>query len=72
MITARDSGGTLEFVTDGVNGFVVEPDPEAIAAAIVALDADRRRDGVARRRRTRSGGRRSPGIAVIDRLLSHG
>ena len=32
VITARDSGGTLEFVRDGDNGFVVDPDPEAIAA----------------------------------------
>ncbi len=43
VITARDSGGTLEFVIDGVNGFVVDPEPEAVAAAIVALDADRAR-----------------------------
>lgn len=33
IITATDSGGTLEFVQDGVNGFVAEPTPEAIAAA---------------------------------------
>ena len=71
VITARDSGGTLEFVTDGVNGFVVEPDPEAVAAAIVALDADRRR--------TASLGDAGRDLAVtiswdavIDRLLSHG
>ena len=34
VITARDSGGPLEFVVDGVNGTVVEPRPEAIAAAV--------------------------------------
>ena len=33
-MTAVDSGGTLEFVEDGVNGFVCEPSPEAIAAQI--------------------------------------
>jgi glycosyltransferase involved in cell wall biosynthesis len=34
VITAADSGGTLEFVADGVNGVVCEPRAEAIAAAI--------------------------------------
>ena len=36
VITATDSGGTLEFVDDGVNGAVCDPSPEAIAAAINA------------------------------------
>jgi glycosyltransferase involved in cell wall biosynthesis len=36
VITAADSGGTLEFVVDGVNGAVCEPRAEAIAAAINA------------------------------------
>jgi glycosyltransferase involved in cell wall biosynthesis len=31
LITACDSGGTLEFVQDGYNGFVVQPTPEAVA-----------------------------------------
>jgi glycosyltransferase involved in cell wall biosynthesis len=43
VVTARDSGGTLEFVDDGVNGFVCEPDPAALAAACATLAADRRR-----------------------------
>ena len=33
VVTARDSGGPLEFVEDGVNGFVCDPDPEALAGA---------------------------------------
>lgn len=41
VITARDSGGTLEFVEHGVNGLVCEPDPEAIAGACARLLADR-------------------------------
>ena len=41
VITATDSGGTLEFVRDGVNGFVCEPDAVALAAAIDRLAADR-------------------------------
>jgi len=43
VITATDSGGVLEFVEDGVNGFVCAPDPEDIARAINALAADRAR-----------------------------
>ena len=43
VVTARDSGGTLEFVQDGVNGFVCEPDPAALAEAFAGLDADRGR-----------------------------
>lgn len=43
VVTCRDSGGPLEFVDDGVNGFVVEPDPDAIAARLDELYFDRRR-----------------------------
>ncbi len=43
VVTARDSGGTLEFVEDGTNGFVCEPDPAAVAAAFSRLHADRAR-----------------------------
>ena len=41
VITAADSGGTLEFVRDGVNGFVCAPDAAALAAAIDRLAGDR-------------------------------
>jgi glycosyltransferase involved in cell wall biosynthesis len=41
VITAADSGGTLEFVVDGENGFVCAPEPEAIGAAVTTLAADR-------------------------------
>jgi glycosyltransferase involved in cell wall biosynthesis len=43
VITAVDSGGPNEFVVDGVNGYVCEPAPEAMAGAIARLDADRTR-----------------------------
>ena len=43
VITCHDSGGPTEFVSDGVNGWLCEPDPSALAAAINAADADRRR-----------------------------
>jgi glycosyltransferase involved in cell wall biosynthesis len=41
VVTCTDSGGTLEFVEDGVSGCVVEPTPEAIGAAVNRLFADR-------------------------------
>jgi glycosyltransferase involved in cell wall biosynthesis len=41
VITAHDSGGTLEFVTTEQNGLVTAPEPSAIAAAIDRLAADR-------------------------------
>lgn len=39
VITCRDSGGTLEFVNEGINGRVVDPEPAAIAQAIDAYAA---------------------------------
>ena len=42
VITATDSGGTLEFVVDGDNGFVCAPERAAIGAAIARLAADPR------------------------------
>ena len=43
VVTAHDSGGTLEFVEDDVNGVVCEPTAEAIGSAVNTLVADRRR-----------------------------
>jgi len=43
VITCTDSGGPLEFVTDHETGLVAEPAPEAVAAAIEFLYANRRR-----------------------------
>jgi glycosyltransferase involved in cell wall biosynthesis len=42
VVTATDSGGPIEFVVDGLNGFVCAPEPEAIAAAINRVAGDRR------------------------------
>ena len=41
VITATDSGGPLEFVRDGENGFIRPPDPSAIGEAMSCLAADR-------------------------------
>ena len=43
VITCRDSGGPNEFVRDGENGWVCDPEPEALAEAIGAADANRSR-----------------------------
>ena len=43
VLTTTDAGGPLEFVDDGVNGAVCEPEAGSIAAAINAYAADRRR-----------------------------
>ncbi len=40
-ITVSDSGGVPEFVTDGVNGLITPPDPEALGAAFDRLHANR-------------------------------
>jgi glycosyltransferase involved in cell wall biosynthesis len=43
VMTTTDAGGPLEFVEHGMNGEVVEPEAEALAAAINRLAADRAR-----------------------------
>ncbi len=54
VVTAKDSGGVLEWVEDGVTGYVTDGSPTAIAAAIddLASDPERaRRMGAAGRAR---------------------
>jgi glycosyltransferase involved in cell wall biosynthesis len=41
LVTCSDSGGPLEFVTDGINGLVAAPTPESLALALVRIWADR-------------------------------
>ena len=41
VLTVTDSGGLLEIVRDGETGFVVPPDPEALAEAMDRLFLDR-------------------------------
>ena len=43
VVVARDGGGATEFVEHGSDGFVVDPDPRAIAEHLDALYADRQR-----------------------------
>jgi glycosyltransferase involved in cell wall biosynthesis len=68
VITATDSGGTLEFVVHDRNGLVCSPQPAAIGAAIATLAANRTRAaqfgqaGLARARQITWDG-------VVERLL---
>ena len=71
VITATDSGGTLEFVVDGENGFVCAPEPAAIGARggdasppIAQLAARLGSAGLARARA------RSPGTASWSSCLA--
>ena len=42
VLTTTDSGGVLELVQDGVNGYVTEPSPQALAEAMDRLFLDRK------------------------------
>ena len=69
VITADDSGGTLEFVQGGVNGAVCEPTAEAIGSAINTFANDRTRAATC----GESGFARARSITwdgVIERLTS--
>jgi glycosyltransferase involved in cell wall biosynthesis len=69
VITTTDAGGPLEFVEDGINGFVTEPAPAAIGAAIARLASDRRAAqafGDAGHERVRS----ITWDGVVDRLMA--
>ena len=41
IITVTDSGGVLELVQDGVNGFIAEPTAQSLAMAMDKLYLDR-------------------------------
>ncbi len=43
VIVPRDGGGATEFVEDGREGFVADPEPRALAEALDTLYADRAR-----------------------------
>ncbi len=71
VVTTTDAGGVLEWVEDGVTGFVVEPTPEAVADAIDRLGADLD----AARTMGEKGRDRAAGLdwgAVVGRLIDAG
>jgi glycosyltransferase involved in cell wall biosynthesis len=71
VVTAADSGGTLEFVSDGVNGAVVAPVPQAIGEAVAQLHG-RRTFAAALGAAGRERALAITWDAVIERLVSHG
>jgi glycosyltransferase involved in cell wall biosynthesis len=74
VITANDSGGTLEFVTHEQNGFVVAPTPQAIAEVCNRLNHDRAlANAVGQRGRSyieQSGIIQAGWERIVERLLS--
>jgi glycosyltransferase involved in cell wall biosynthesis len=71
VITANESGGTLEFVQDGVNGCVVAAESTEIAAAVARLAADRTLAS-AMGHNGREIAARISWDDVVERLVSHG
>jgi len=70
VLTTTDAGGPLEFVEDGVTGFVTTPDPDALAAAIARLVGNRRLAGTL----GDAGFERARQITwdgVVERLMAH-
>jgi glycosyltransferase involved in cell wall biosynthesis len=71
VITLADSGGPLEFVQNGVNGFVVSPDPREIAEKIDMLFLERKRaQQLGERGRAMLVGRNISWPNVVRRLTS--
>jgi glycosyltransferase involved in cell wall biosynthesis len=71
VVTTTDAGGVLEWVEDGVTGFVVDPTPEAVADAVDRLAADPE----AARAMGEKGRARAAGLQwdeVVRRLLAAG
>ena len=74
VITAHDSGGTLEFIKHDINGVVLDPTPDGIGHGINALVADparAERQGKAGRRFIEESGLAESGWdSVVTGLLS--
>lgn len=52
VVTAQDSGGPLEFIADGAEGWVVAPEPEALGAGFLrSMEEDAEAMGAAARAR---------------------
>ncbi len=71
VVTATDSGGTREFVEDGVTGRVTDPEPRAIGEAVAELHGARHVAAAL----GAAGRERATAItwdSVIDRLVAHG
>ncbi len=71
VLTTRDSGGVLEFVEHGRNGFITEPEPRALAEAIDQFWTDRQATReMGRQARMRVAELKIDWSHVVERLLS--
>ena len=43
VLTFKDSGGPTELISNGINGFVIEPEPEALAEKIEILFSNKKK-----------------------------
>jgi glycosyltransferase involved in cell wall biosynthesis len=71
VITCTDSGGPLEFVCDGETGLITEPTPEALAAALDELWANRpKARAMGEAARAHYSGQKISWPAIVETLLS--
>jgi glycosyltransferase involved in cell wall biosynthesis len=71
VIVTTDSGGPKEFVEDRSTGFVVEPEPKQIAAAIDQLHKDRvRSQTMGKRGQEKTKAMNLSWSNVVERLIS--
>jgi glycosyltransferase involved in cell wall biosynthesis len=71
ILTTSDSGGVIELVHDGINGYVTEPTPQALATAMDRLYTDRvQTEVMGRNARARISELGISWSHVLDRLLA--
>jgi glycosyltransferase involved in cell wall biosynthesis len=71
VVALTDGGGAREFIDHGSDGFVVEPEPPAIAAALDELYADKQRAKLmGERGREKILGMKLSWQHVVERLIS--
>jgi glycosyltransferase involved in cell wall biosynthesis len=71
ILTTLDSGGVLELIHDGVNGYITEPTPQALAEAMDLFYLDRAKtESMGRNARARLGELNISWSHVVQRLLA--
>lgn len=70
VLTFQDSGGPLEFVQDGVNGFIMAPEAEALAQGIACLTHSRRAEDLGHAGRETLAAQKITWEHVIEKLMN--
>lgn len=71
VLTTLDAGGVLELIQDGVNGYITEPAPQALAKAMDLLYLDRTKtESMGRNARDRLNELNISWARVLERLLA--